>query len=268
METRLSGVGRNGLVRCVHDDLSADNPYNQALLAALLECRKFVLSAETQRLWFEARSMLSAISAKPITVSAINRFARNRSTARYDDALSWAKIIIGLQSPTLSAGDSEAPGLLFDMEKLFERWVEVHTQKSLEEGLVARRHGSVKHLAYIAKSPVSSLAAPKTETSVFRLTPDVLVWPVGELASGAMPERVIDAKWKTIDPGAKDWGVSEGDVYQMLAYATRFECPQGVLAYPVFKGRSLNLPIPPVFRIEKERGSLIELRVRLVPIDI
>lgn len=266
VETQLSGVGRNGLVRCAHDDFSADNPYNQALLGALLACRKFVLSAKTQRLWFEARSMLSAISVKSVTVAAINRFARNRSTKRYEEALSWAKIILGLQSPTLSAGDSEAPSLLFDMEKLFERWVEIHTQKNLEEHLVARRHGTVKHLASISQ-PVGLLAAASNAGKpVFRLTPDVLVWLTAEQSAGSVPKQVIDAKWKTIEPAIKDWGVREGDVYQMLAYATRFGCDQAALAYPVFRGLG-KLPVPPTFQITTCIGSVINLSVRLIPID-
>jgi 5-methylcytosine-specific restriction enzyme subunit McrC len=265
VETQLSGVGRNGLVRCAHDDFSADNPYNQALLAALLMCRKFVLSAKTQRLWFEARSMLSAISVKSITVAAINRFARNRSTKRYDEALSWAKVILGLQSPTLSAGDSEAPSLLFDMEKLFERWVEIHTQKNLEEHLVARRHGTVKHLASISQ-PVGLLPASNARRPAFRLTPDVLVWRMGDQSAGSVLELVIDAKWKTIEPAVKDWGVREGDVYQMLAYATRFGCDQAALAYPVFRGLG-KLPDPPIFHIDIGNGSAIKLNLRLIPID-
>lgn len=267
VETQLSGVGRNGLVRCIHDDFSADNPYNQALLAALLACRKFVLSAKTRRLWLEARSMLSAISVMNITVAVINRFARNRSTRRYDEALSWAKVILGLQSPTLSAGNSEAPSLLFDMEKLFERWVEIHTQKNLEEHLVARRHSTVKHLASISR-PVGSAKASNAGMPLFRLTPDVLVWRKDDQSTGAIPEQVVDAKWKTIEPAAKDWGVQESDVYQMLAYITRFGCGKGVLAYPIFQGGNFDLPIPPVFHIEKHHNSFVELKLLLIPIDI
>lgn len=264
VETQLSGVARNGLVRCVHDEFSADNPYNQALLAALLACRKFALSAGTQRLWFEARSMLSAISVRSITVSAINRFARNRSTRRYDDALSWAKIILSLQSPTLSAGEKEAPSLLFDMEKLFERWVEIHTQKNLAEHLVARRHGTVKHLASV--SHTSSGVSSTAEVSAFKLTPDVVVWRAGERTNDAVPEQIIDAKWKTIEPTVKDWGVRESDVYQMLAYATRFGCVQGSIAYPVFKGLGA-LPEPPTFHINTMAGSKVQLSLRLIAID-
>ena len=266
VETQLSGVGRNGLVRCAHDDFSADNSYNQALLAALLACRKFVLSAKTQRLWFEARSMLSAISVKSITVAAINRFARNRSTKRYDEALSWAKVILGLQSPTLSAGDSEAPSLLFDMEKLFERWVEIHTQKNLEDHLVARRHSTVRHLASISRQAGLLATASNPNMPVFRLTPDVLVWRTGEQSAGSMLEQIVDAKWKVINPDVKDWGVREGDVYQMLAYATRFGCRKGVLAYPVF-GDIGKSPAPPTFYIATDITSHIELTLMLVPLD-
>lgn len=266
VETQLSGVGRNGLVRCAHDDFSADNPYNQALLAALLACSKFVLSAKTQRLWFEARSMLSAISVKSITVAAIHRFARNRSTKRYDEALSWAKVILGLQSPTLSAGDSEAPSLLFDMEKLFERWVEIHTQKNLEEHLVARRHGIVKHLATISRREGLLAVASNVNMPVFRLTPDVLVWRTGDQSAGSVPEQIIDAKWKAITPDVKDWGIRESDVYQMLAYAIRFGCRKVVLAYPMLRGIG-NPPAPPTFYIAIDTNSDIELTLMLVPLD-
>ncbi|SFI48819.1 McrBC 5-methylcytosine restriction system component [Collimonas sp. OK307] len=270
VETQIGGASRNGLVRCVHDDFSSDNPYNQILLAALLACRQFVLSAATQRFWFEARSMLSAISIRPMNAQSIKKLARNRSTKRYDEALVWAKIILELQSPTLSHGENQAPSLLFDMEKLFERWVEAHANTTLKPQWIARRHGTVRHLATIpTRLPADESDAEKF-VKVFKLTPDVLVWRADEAKPGQAdsdPEAIIDAKWKAIDPAVKDWGVREGDIYQMLAYATRFRCLQATLAYPIFKGHQAVLAQPPVFHIDIGSGQVVKVLVGLIPID-
>jgi len=42
----------------------------------------------------------------------------------------------------------------------------------------------------------------------------------------------MDTKYKQLDPSMRRRGVAEGDLYQMLAYITRFECQQTVLLYP------------------------------------
>jgi 5-methylcytosine-specific restriction enzyme subunit McrC len=193
---------------------------------------------------------------------------------RYDEALTWAKIILELEGPTLSAGAHEAPSLLFDMEKLFERWVEVHTRKTLDPAFLARRHGAARHLATIQGAGADQTSANGQaggRASVFKLMPDVLVWAAethdSDLARSS-PEEIVDAKWKTINPSAKNWGVGEKDVYQMLAYATRFDCRQAVLAYPIFKGaRNDALPEPPIFHIDRGFPLPITLSLRLIPID-
>jgi 5-methylcytosine-specific restriction enzyme subunit McrC len=43
---------------------------------------------------------------------------------------------------------------------------------------------------------------------------------------------VIDTKWKALSSDAPVRSVSEADVYQMLAYMTRYECATGMLLYP------------------------------------
>jgi 5-methylcytosine-specific restriction enzyme subunit McrC len=58
------------------------------------------------------------------------------------------------------------------------------------------------------------------------LIPDLL------FLTGKKVMLVADTKYKRLDAKQTKLGVSEADIYQMLAYTTRFRCQQAVLVYP------------------------------------
>jgi 5-methylcytosine-specific restriction enzyme subunit McrC len=62
----------------------------------------------------------------------------------------------------------------------------------------------------------------------FELLPDITIRESGPETTMA----IVDAKWKVLDSGAANLGVSESDVYQMLAYGHRFNCKRALLIYP------------------------------------
>jgi len=77
----------------------------------------------------------------------VARLPRDRTTHRYGPLLSWCEWLLAMASPALSAGASQAPGLLFDMNKLFE----AHTAR-LEQAGAGLEHmvltqGPPRHLA-------------------------------------------------------------------------------------------------------------------------
>ena len=43
---------------------------------------------------------------------------------------------------------------------------------------------------------------------------------------------ILDAKWKRLDPRARNHGVSQADAYQLFAYGRRYGCRRVVLVYP------------------------------------
>ena len=43
---------------------------------------------------------------------------------------------------------------------------------------------------------------------------------------------ILDAKWKRLDPGARNYGVSQEDAYQLFAYGRRYGRRRVVLVYP------------------------------------
>jgi 5-methylcytosine-specific restriction enzyme subunit McrC len=75
---------------------------------------------------------------------------------------------------------------------------------------------------------------------------------------------VIDTKWKLIgrNPEDKKRGVSQSDVYQMMAYARLYECRDVVLLYPHHAGLGVEV---------LEAGYTMiggDERLRMVSIDL
>jgi 5-methylcytosine-specific restriction endonuclease McrBC regulatory subunit McrC len=66
------------------------------------------------------------------------------------------------------------------------------------------------------------------DVSIIRLRPDILFTRIGS----DKPILIADAKYKQITSFKISMGISEGDLYQMLAYATRLNCQKGLLLYP------------------------------------
>lgn len=72
------------------------------------------------------------------------------------------------------------------------------------------------------------LTAETTERRLFQTKPDILIRRAGIVT------HVIDTKWKRISSRIDDpkQGVSQGDVYQMMAYAQLYRAPRLTLLYP------------------------------------
>ena len=77
------------------------------------------------------------------------------------------------------------------------------------------------------------------ETGRLRTRPDLIV------REGDRVAVIIDTKWKHVATRIDDpkRGVSQGDVYQSMAYGRLYDCPNVVLLYP----HHVGLPPAPVF---------------------
>ena len=144
--------------------------------------------AGTQRMWFETHARYASVSAVKMSAADAARLPRNRTTYRYGPLLMWCEWLLAMASPAISAGASQAPGLLFDMNKLFE----AHAAR-LEEAVAGRDR--IVHM----QGPPLPLAT-NGEVDAFMLKPDITVWHVGRDGAAAGIDRVVDAKWKRLDP--------------------------------------------------------------------
>lgn len=247
-------LARPHLLYCEYEEFTADNAHNRAVRAALDACRGWIGRTATQRLWFETNTRYAGISSVRMSAADVARLPRERTNRRYAPLLTWCEWLLGMASPALGAGASQAPGLLFDMNKLFEAHVTKLVEVDAGSHRIVHTQGPPLHLG--RRGPHDA----------FLLKPDITVWRTGEDGMASSIELLVDAKWKRLDPHALDFGVDAADVYQLLAYAVRYGCNMLELVFPMPDGMAGHQAPPTFHLIVPDRDDDITVKVRLVPL--
>lgn len=205
---------------CRFDALDADVPLMQLMKACVLLLGGHARSAATQRKLAELRFLLADVSDVPRGALPWRQVRIDRASRRWRSLLDLARLLLGGDWQQTHA-DARAPDgitLLFPMNDLFERYIAIQLRRALADTaleVVAQGGGEY------CLGPWNGEGEHSHPTR-----PDILIRSVdGEVVS------VIDTKWKQL---AK--GVSQADVYQMMAYARLYRCPHLVLLYPASPG--------------------------------
>lgn len=239
---------------CVFDERSEDTPLNRTLKAALLAAGKMLESTRTARMVTELRHAMSGVSEGCPPADQRARLRTDRMNRHLEPLLVLARLLLGNRNPDLGRstdGHRDTFALVWDMNTLFEEYVGRLAQEILRpRGFeVVLQGGSATYLAQEVTR----------RRSAFLLKPDILV------RRGRTPWLVADTKWKHLDPRHASFGVSQGDVYQVLAYAHRFETDQAALVYPHHP--ALGPPgLQKDFLIQGAGPR--EVRVRIVTLDL
>ena len=215
-------ANRPDRIACAFDELSADNVWNRVLKHALRLTGPRVRSMELRRRWVELMALFDDVGDQIITTDRIDTLRFDRQALRYRVSIAWARLIIGVLTPRVRSGASEAPGLLFDMNALFQNAITSALRRRAPSGSRIRSSGSARPLATIVEPG---------RRKAFALNPDLLIERGGRI------QAVADTKWKR--PKVIAGGFirpSEADVYQMHAYATTYDCDTAVLIYPWHDG--------------------------------
>lgn len=200
----------------VHQNYDTDHPLHSILKEALEIVERTCTNATIVGRTKDVAWAFENVRSRAIDASTFTRLKLNRKTAPYAAALQLAKLIILHHSPDLRAGREPVLSILFDMEKLWEKFIHrVLAEHCPEPWSVA---GQEKE--------------PFWEDRTMR--PDLVFAHQGTV-------RLIgDTKWKVPD----DDEPSMDDLRQMFAYNIRFVSERSVLLYPgksrVRTGRYVN----------------------------
>jgi 5-methylcytosine-specific restriction enzyme subunit McrC len=85
-----------------------------------------------------------------------------------------------------------------------------------------------------------------------KMKPDMLIESTDERV-------IVDTKWKRMDGGK----VSRGDLYQLYAYAKRYDASRCVLLFPEVAGA-----VPAEYTLEGDGGRESELQTRTIPLGL
>ncbi len=198
------GIALPLLVR--FDDHTVDIAENQLIRAAAeLLLRVPGVTARTRGRLRGLRQVLADVTPH-VRGTPLPRWSPTRLNGRYHVAIWLAELILHGNAVDHAPGDVRLGGFLVDMAKVYEDFLTA----ALVEAF--RSHGGRCRAQDRHHLDVNDRIAMK---------PD-LVWYLD-----GRPAAVIDAKYKAEKPA----GFPDADLYQMLAYCTALELPDGHLVY-------------------------------------
>jgi len=210
-----------------YDEFSPDTPLNQVFLFVTERLAVRTQDAHNRRLLLDIREWLADVQKiGEVSLAQLARITFTRLNERYRPAFNLARLFIENSAFQLAIGRGQNFAFVFDMDLLFEEFVARFLTRYKQQILpddwrgVEVKPQSQGQLIYLAERlPMGKPA--------FRLIPDVLITrPSGK------PLLILDTKYKQLDNQHAQLGVSREDVYQMLAYAVRLDCPRVLLLYP------------------------------------
>ena len=213
----------------------ADHLPNRILWRALERVRRTTSSSDLLHRADAAAVDFPEVTDTPIRPSDWGRLHFDRRTERYREAIGLARMILLDERPDLRWGDQEVVALLFDMNALFEAYLEAAMR-----GLPGVRVKSQKEQRFWQ---------PPGERARM-LKPDLIVQFAGQ-------ERplVVDAKWKVPDRGRP----ADDDLRQVFAYLHGFEAERGVLVYPRANDVQRNHEAPFLGGVLRGRVGFLDL---------
>ncbi len=230
---------------CQYDELSADNPHNQVIKYVLKLLLKVSTGAMARKQLSELLMRFDSIGDVAANLQMIDNLSFDRSTCRYKAVFKQCRWFMQGLHPDVLAGRDSCLTLLFDMNRLFEAFVANVLRKSAwADGKRMRTQGPQKYM----------VRRVDRNEQLFLMKPDMAF-----LNEDNRCTAIADAKWKMLDEREKKLGISQGDLYQMAGYATRYRVDHLVLVYP----RQHRLQHLVEFQLQ---GSTTMIRV--VPIDI
>lgn len=188
-----------------------NNSFNQILYKALR-----ILKNKTNSFCREVCGLLyyfDNIIDTHITDSTFDTLQFSRNTAKYEKAITLARLIIQNYSPDIKTGTNHVIGLLFDMNMLYEKVVYK----------LIKRHEAQYQTHQLKLSSQYSKKFWNSRT----IRPDIM----GEYFSQTDQKTkrfIIDTKWKR----PYDGNPADDDLKQMFAYNVHFGAFSSILLYP------------------------------------
>lgn len=204
---------------CHYDELSSDILLNRIMRTAVDRLRRVAIRPENQRLLGELALSYAEISPIPAKEIAWDSVQLDRTNARWRSLLAMARFLLGDRHQTTSVGGQQGFSLLFEMNILFEQYV---------GRLLRRALTGSPYSVHLQGGRRYCLQDVESGRRTFQTKPDILI------KNGDVVVHIIDTKWKRVTSKVDDpkRGVSQSDVYQMMAYGQIYSCDRLTLLYP------------------------------------
>lgn len=234
---------------CRYDTLEADTPLIRIMKTCVVVLSRHARRLDTQRKLAEVRYMLTEIPDLAVRSLPWDQVRIDRSNRRWRRLFEFACLFLRRrrwQATHHDRAEGEGITLLFPMNDLFEAYIAAQLRKALTgSGLQVIAQGGLRHCLGDWHEDEDCRA------HLFQTKPDIILRD-----QSGITHAIIDTKWKKLsdDPLDRKHGVSQSDVYQMMAYARLYNCQRLMLVYPTVPGQPSA--VRRVFGISKGRERL------------
>ncbi|TWG63130.1 McrC family protein [Aminobacter sp. J44] len=208
---------------CRFDLLSEDTPLNRIMKAAVLRLARLSRRPANQQRLRELAFVYADITDVPVVALRWDQVVIDRTNRSWQELFAMARLFLQDRYQTTTGGAGQGTAMLFEMNALFEEYV---------GRLIARALAGTGFTVSLQGGRLFCLSAQDSGRALFQTKPDILIRQNGKVV------HVIDTKWKRISARIDDpkQGVSQADVYQMMAYAQLYDAPRLTLLYPHHPG--------------------------------
>ncbi|MBA2861763.1 McrC family protein [Methanococcus maripaludis] len=199
------------------DEFIKDMAENRIIKSTLKELSKRSKSGKNLKNISEYSFVFDEISESKNIEKDFNACKSGRLMVDYENILLWCRVFLKNESFINFKGSNVAFALLYPMEKIFESYLTYKLKKSGK-------------FSYVKAQDSRFFLVKEDLKKMFKLKPDIYAEKDDTI-------YLIDAKWKILDVNSPNYGISQGDMYQLLSYAKIYEnnCKKHVkmaLVYP------------------------------------
>ncbi|SEI38517.1 5-methylcytosine-specific restriction enzyme subunit McrC [Allopseudospirillum japonicum] len=202
---------------CRFYELVTDIPVNRLLHTSLLYLIDLVTVPELRQRLCRLRQRFIGITCLPPRAKLVHPRELNRMQRRYADVVSLARLFLQGRYLDIRAGEQPAFSLLFDMERLFERYA-----KEVVKPVVSQLGGYL-----FTQGPRRYLAKDTMGKHRVHMRPDICIENQDQQLL-----TVMDVKWKILSGTDPLSCLATNDLYQISVYAQVYGCSQVFLLYP------------------------------------
>lgn len=196
--------------------LSEDVPENRIFREVLVRYRPRC-SASIRGVIDLCLAEMDAVSTSGDCHMEWSRVRTDRLPLNYISLLNQSKSLLDDNGAGIFFGDTLSTSEIVFTSRLFERYIAKEMQW-IAPALGLRVSTQIRG---------TYLCSRIDGESSFEVIPDIrLNSIIGQT------KFIVDTKWKYLNPKLRNFGISGGDIYQILIYAAKYECLDVVLLYP------------------------------------
>ena len=229
-----------------YDEFHINRPENRLIKTTLLKLNKISSNGKNQLLAKRLLAEFEMVNQSTNLDKDFSLVKKDRNAQFYQNLIHWSEVFLKNKSFSTFQGTQSVNALLFPMEKIFEAYIAKQLKTKCSEWKVETQ----KRSKYLFDKPRQ-----------FRMKPDIYM-------SKDDSAIVLDTKWKKlISDSSENYGISQSDMYQMYAYAYKYDVENVILIYPKHKEVQLK-NFPSYIQDEDQNEHIKKIVVKVFLYDL